>query len=209
MALFAMSAVMATSASAKRVWTFKGLELPAGVEKQIKVTKVNAAPILISTISGQEIVVECETISLKHYNASKVLEANSIIYNEAKTPSNVGRDKGVVAFEKCKVSGLASLICKLTTASTKEILSPPVSEGMTSLVENPAKTLVWDDFLPEGNATGETEGVFANIGLEGGSCPTKEDLAKSTLTIGALNTAKEGEGGVAANIEIQGEEKTA
>jgi hypothetical protein len=204
-ALFAMNAVAATSASAKRVWTFKGAELPAGVEKQVKVTKINAAPVLTSELAGQEVDIECEIISLKHYNASKVLEANGIIFNEAKTPTNVGRDKGVVAFEKCKISGLASLICKLTAANAKEILSPPVSEGMTSLVENTAKTVVWDDFLPEGKATGETEGVFANIHFEGSSCPTTEELVKSTLTIGALNAAKEGEGGVAANIEPQGE----
>ncbi|HWX44933.1 MAG TPA: hypothetical protein VNY52_06390 [Solirubrobacteraceae bacterium] len=199
-AVFALSATIAATASAHRRWELinsKGVQEAFTTGEAIPITaklQTGTKATLESEVIGKPVVIECEALSLE--NAAILNEETSI-----KRPT--GRDRGVVKFEKCKLTGEASLVCKLTAASAKEIRTPPVGEGRSVLVENTAETEIWDDFLPGT----EAKGVAAIIHLEGSLCPIKEDKVVTKLPIKQPEEKGEGEGGVAAKIVPGGEAK--
>jgi hypothetical protein len=212
LAVFAFSAVAVSTASAKRVWllckpvaagtgkftdsecktagagNFESEVIPAeGGGQGALVAKIKAGQVamLESEVLKNKIFVECNKVEL---SGAEVYNAESL---------KTGRDKGVVKFLEC-----SSAQCKLTAASEAEIRVPPkATTGMSALAENKLnETPIYDNFLPEGKGTGETEGVFAEIGIKATLCGTITDVVKSNLTVGELKTAKEGEGGVAAEV---------
>ena len=210
-AVFAMGAIGASTASAHRTWWYENaakekLQVgPMGSGKKLTAKiKAGQEADLFSEIKGKKVEVICEKITI----------ANGEIYNEAPTGGKVGRDKGKIKFEKCRLEGIAKLVCKLKEPSIKEIISPPNAEGRSTLVENTEKTekgkseeegKIWNDFLPQPVGEGEAnESLFAIIHTEGALCPVTEDKVKSTLPVGAFLAANEGEGGVAAEIKPQG-----
>ncbi len=203
-----------TTENAKKEGEWESKGIPNGVEESIEAhLKAGTEATLISKVGGQEAEIKCKKLKLKHRNGG-VLEEHGFIYNfEGRT----GRDRGVVVFEECRVAGIAALVCKLTAASAKEIITPPTAEGASLLVQTKSteptqgSKEIWDDFLPEEltNAKGVKFGLFALIHIEGGSCPVKPpnvdqvvcSKAKVFGPVGLPGAANEGECGYAAEIK--------
>jgi len=126
-AVFAFSAVAASTASANRVWTtIGGNILPVGQTRSLKVVKNSPAELV-----GFETIV-CNKVAI---NAGNTIENVEV---EGKGPT--GRDNGTITFSECK--NKATPACVITEPIT--VPSP------TSLVENTAGTKIYDLFRPEG-----------------------------------------------------------
>jgi hypothetical protein len=232
-AVFAMGAIGASTASAHRTWWYcapnsagkfeNSLCSKAAPPKKFEKTavgpkatglaitaKTKQEPLLISEVDGVKVEVLCKKLKLRNTAGG----ARGLIYNEEpEAGKKTGRDEGKIIFEECTLAGPAATLCKLTVASETEIITPPTSEGRSLLVEkgveNAKEELVeeaepiYDNFLPEGKATGEVEKLFAIIHLENNgtqTCPATEDKVKSLLPVGAFLEPNEGEGGVAGEI---------
>jgi hypothetical protein len=183
-AVFAVSAVGASSASAHRTWwicekvtegtgkykdslckekvekgNFEWKQLAVGTKKNIKVIKNGVFSLKAGTVT-----IECKKLTLKE----------GVIEN---ITGPTGRDKGTVEFSECKNAGHAACVVKPVVVKGKE----------TALVEDTTKSKVYDLFAPEGWSEEKPEETkpFAKI-EEGGTfeCP---------------NTTVEGDG-VAAEI---------
>jgi len=186
LAVFAFSAVAASTASAKRVWTVNGVTLPTGTTKSLTVIKNSPATLKAGTEE-----IECKTIKLKTGNTIE----NVLV--EGKGPT--GRDTGTTEFSECKNVKKAG--CVVTV--------PILVNSPTSLVENTAGTKIYDLFRPEGR----TELKPAEVTAKGepASKEAEEKLSKYTTIkqTGAgcvAATTVEGDG-VAAEIKpTEGEE---
>jgi hypothetical protein len=129
LAVFAVSAAAASTASAKHVWTFEGKPLPVGTTKTLEVVK-SGNTILTA---GTE-VVECKKQALVADTIENI-EAENLKKEKGKT----GRDKGTIKFTECK----NPKPCTVTEPIE-------VKNGVTALVEGSTSKKVYDVFEPEG-----------------------------------------------------------
>ena len=129
LAVFAVSAVAASTASARRVWTVGGANLAVGQTRSLRIVK--NSPAILKAGAEEE---ECKKISI---NAGNTIDNVEPEVGKGTT----GRDHVTLTFTECRNVGKP--LCVVTTAP----FNTP-----TFLVENAAGTIVYDSFRPEGAA---------------------------------------------------------
>jgi hypothetical protein len=199
-AVFAFSAVAASTASAKRVWTVckevagEGKEPPSKFDdhtcstqlKEVKLRKWEDVQLPVGEPRNIEVVKVVKSFELKAGTTTITCEAVTLKEGKIENITGpTGRGKGTVEFSKCKSS--------VAGCTVKEPIKDKGKES--ALVENKAENKIYEMFAPEGwkeeatKAGAETVRRFAKIEQTGG---TK-----------CLNTEVEGDG-VAAEIVPQG-----
>lgn len=174
----------ASPASAGQLWWVNGKVLPQGVTKKVTARVKPGTKILLEgEVSKMAGVIECEKLSL----------TEGTIYNI----ENWAHNKNGIVMTGCKGSGLLAL-CKVV----EPIKMPPKTIGEGDIVQNLAKTKVYEDLLPEESGTRK---VFMEIVTEGMGCPTI--TIETKLPNGKEGTANEGEGGILAEVSEPGTEK--
>jgi hypothetical protein len=214
-AVFAVSAVAANTASAKRIWTVGCVEkVGAGTEppkkydtsacytqtKLLAERKWEKIPVPVGTQYKVEVVavvkpfelkagtttITCKAVTVKEGTIENI-EAENIEKHLGKT----GRGKGTVEFSECKTS--------IPNCTVKE---PIIDKGKESaLVENTAGTKIYDMFAPEGWHEEATRALAEKI-------RPYAKIEQTGTGTGCINTEVEGNG-VAAEIvpEFNSEKK--
>jgi hypothetical protein len=194
-AVFAFSAVVAATASARRTWWYcvpgtpedkacpnageKSIPIPVGTNEEIAAKlKAGTSSVLEITTPLGKAKITCKKIKVA---------AKSIIYNHEKTGGGkVGWDEGAIEFSEC-----SSALCG---KPTEPIRVPKTGLGETVLVEKekeqPAGKPIYDDFLPEKGSA-----LFAEIKMP--FCTIKVETIPA---VGRQGEPKEGEGGVTGEI---------
>ncbi len=184
-----------SSAVPPHVWTVAGKTLAAGSEEKIEAKlKSGTEAILHGELGKKPFEVTCKALNI----------ANGAFLNGSE--GKVGWTNGTTVLGECKLGGELGKVCKLTSASAKEIKLPPtatgagvLAEGGTEAGEPPALL----DLMPE------EKGTLAVIGIKKeGLCAYSQDEIDTALSVGAQGKSNEGEGGVAATISGENEEAT-
>ena len=191
LAVFAVSAVAASTASAKRVWTVEGNVLPVGKTKSLKIVKHTKAVLKAGTEE-----IECEDLEI---NAGNTIE-NVLV--EGKGPT--GRDTAINTFTKCRNINVAA--CEVTVAA---FTTPTFLVENTKAAQEKEGVKIYDSFRPNG----VKELTPAEVTAKGTAASKKieEELHIYVKIVqkgcsAPENTTVEGNG-VAAEIVPQGESK--
>ena len=156
-AVFAVSAVMASTASAKRVWFVNGVQLASGTSNGAAIKVVKSGTTKLK--SKEEFVC-----------TEQVLSHNPKIWNKEKAAGEVvGRDEGITEFKKCK--NLTNAGCTVTEPIITENTS---SEASTLVEKEKGKTPIYDMFVGKGweESAPTAKKPFAKIVQTGAGCIT-------------------------------------
>src|SRR6202020_1204572 len=196
LAVFAVSAVAASTASAKRVWTVEGANLAVGKTKSLKVLKNSPAILKAGTEE-----IECKKIAINAGNTIQNVEPEA-------GKGTTGRDLVTNTFTECKNIAKEKEPCIVTVAP---FTTPTFLNENTKAEQEKEGLKIYDQFRPEG-----AEELTPKQITEKGTAVSKENEEKlkkyvrikqtGTGCKAPETTSAEGNG-VAATISPEGESK--